>query len=161
MADITQIRAKIEVANLTGAGSDDWVYLGIAGREFVLDSGNADDFDTDTKKVFVLGEQHEDDTEGNFTVVPVVDGEYNDPRKPQLDTEDLGLYPAYLRVEDAGNNAALCLERVRVTVHAADGSVHRFDNLRLDTVADNRRIWLHQKYGKQLYLRRVNERGQS
>ncbi|MFJ8713098.1 hypothetical protein ACIRD9_07855 [Streptomyces violaceus] len=37
------------------------------------------------------------------------------------------------------------LERVRVTVHAADGTVHKFDNLRLDTKADNRRIWLHQK----------------
>ncbi|MFH9065700.1 hypothetical protein ACH4GM_31475 [Streptomyces coeruleorubidus] len=49
MADITQIRAKIEVANLPEAGSDDWVYLGIAGREFVLDSGNADDFDKGTK----------------------------------------------------------------------------------------------------------------
>ncbi|MFH8470930.1 hypothetical protein [Streptomyces sp. NPDC017991] len=109
----------------------------------------------------MLGEQQEDDTEGNFTVMPVVEGEYNDPRKPQLDTEDLSLYPAYLRVEDAGSNPALCLERVRVSVHASDGSVHKFDNLRLDTVADSRRIWLQQKYGKQLYLHRVNERDQS
>lgn len=92
MADITQIRAKIEVADLPEAGSDDWVYLGIAGREFVLDSGYADDFDKGTKKIFVLGEQHEDDTEGDFTVVPVIEAEYNDPRKPQLDTEDLALY---------------------------------------------------------------------
>ncbi|MFE9686838.1 hypothetical protein ACFYXC_41275 [Streptomyces sp. NPDC002701] len=161
MADITQIRAKIEVANLSEAGSDDWVYLGIAGREFVLDSGNGDDFDIGTKKVFVLGEQQEDDTEGNFTVVPVVEGEYNDPRRPQLDTDDLGLYPVYLRVEDAGSHPELCLERVRVSVYGADGSVHKFDNVRLDKVADNRRIWLHQKYGRQLYLHAVNTRGQA
>ncbi|MFH8498881.1 hypothetical protein [Streptomyces coeruleorubidus] len=91
----------------------------------------------------------------------MIEAEYNDPRKPQLDTEDLGLHQAYLRVEDSGTTPALCLERVRVTVHAADGSIHKFDNLRLDTVADNRRIWLHQKYGKQLNLRHINEGGQS
>ncbi|MGW0189353.1 hypothetical protein ACWDV7_26815 [Streptomyces sp. NPDC003362] len=79
----------------------------------------------------------------------------NVPRKPQLDTEDLDVYPVHLRVVDAGTAPNWCLKRARVTVVASDGSRHRFDNLRLDKVADNRRIWLGEEYGQHLYLRRV------
>ncbi|WP_437052257.1 hypothetical protein [Streptomyces sp. enrichment culture] len=79
----------------------------------------------------------------------------NDPRKPQLDTEDLDVYPVYLRVVDAGTAPNWCLERARVTVVASEGSRYHFDNLRLDKVADNRRIWLGEEYGQHLYQRRV------
>ncbi|MEU2655978.1 hypothetical protein ABZ615_11700 [Streptomyces sp. NPDC007325] len=154
MADITQIRAKIETADVYEAGTDSWVYLGIAGREFLLDSGSGNDFEQGVNTCFVLGRQDKSDAHDHFTVVPVVKAEYNDPRKPQLDTDDLDHYPIYIRMEEQGSAPGWCVERVRVSVHGS-GSEHHFDNLRLDTKAENRRIWLDRRYGQRIFLRRA------
>ncbi|MEU9237572.1 hypothetical protein [Streptomyces subrutilus] len=154
MADITQIRAKIETADENGAGTDAWVYLGIAGREFCLNSGNGDDFERAAKTCFVLGKEDTSDDGDTFNKVTVSDAEWNDPRTPQLDTEDLDRYPAYIRFVEAGDNPPWCIERVRISVHAG-GEKHHFDNLRLEKKAENRRIWLHTRYGERLFLHRV------
>ncbi|MFI6085714.1 hypothetical protein ACIBBB_33015 [Streptomyces sp. NPDC051217] len=97
MSDITQIRARIETANVKGAGTDSWIYLGIAGREFCLDPGSGNGyFEQGAKACFVLGEQGgPDNGEGGFTNVPVADAEWNDPRMPQPPPErDTGQPPA-------------------------------------------------------------------
>ncbi|MCF2125979.1 hypothetical protein L1I79_05940 [Strepomyces sp. STD 3.1] len=154
MSDITQIRVWVETADIQGAGTDSWIYLSIAGREFCLDPGSGNDYFTQgAKTCFVLGEQGgSDDGEPGFTNVPVSDAEYNDPRKPQLDTEDLDLAPAYIRFAKAGSNPPWCVERVKVGVRSATGEEFRFDNLRLRHAQENRRLWLHDLYGERLFL---------
>lgn len=142
MADITKIEAYVYTADVTAAGTDGWVYLGIAGREFLLDS-SGNDFEQGSTFTYVLGEG-----------ANVLNGEYNDPRKPQLDTDDLDRYPAYIRFEPAGSNPAWCLERATVTVNGGSDVPHRFDNPRLVGTAENQRIWLDQSYGKSVYLKR-------
>jgi hypothetical protein len=97
MSDIIRIRAKIETAHVDGAGTDAWVYLGIAGREFCLCPVDGGDYEQGSKTCFVLGvENTNSDPDSSFTDVRVKDDEWNDPRKPQLITEDLD-YPAYIR----------------------------------------------------------------
>ncbi|MCA6092057.1 hypothetical protein LE181_07755 [Streptomyces sp. SCA3-4] len=60
-----------------------------------------------------------------------------------------------MRFEPSGGGRPdWCLERIRVSAQAADGSTHKFDNLRLDKVVENRRLWFDQKYCKQMHLRR-------
>ncbi|MFJ4840187.1 hypothetical protein [Streptomyces sp. NPDC088746] len=155
MSDITQIRAKIETADVDGAGTSAWVYLGLAGREFLLDSGSGSDFVQGAKTCFVLGEQNtHSDPDSSFTDVTVNDAEWNDPRKPQLDTEDLD-YPAYIRFVKSGDNPPWCIERVQITVHTSTGDRHHFDNRTLAHRNDARRIWLHDLYGERLFLRQV------
>ncbi|WP_404199223.1 hypothetical protein [Streptomyces tauricus] len=157
MSDITQIRVRVETANIDGAGTDAWIYLALAGREFCLDPGSGNSyFEQGAKTCFVLGEQGgADGGEAGFTDVAVEDAEWNDPRKPQLDTEDLGLAPAYIRFAKAGSNPPWCVERVKVTVRASDGKQYHFDNFRLREVKDNRQLWLHDRYGERLFLYHV------
>ncbi|MER6046321.1 hypothetical protein K2224_17680 [Streptomyces sp. BHT-5-2] len=142
MADITKISAQITTADVRAAGTDGWVYLGIAGREFVLSSGG-DDFETGSEFTYILG----DDSN-------VAEAEVNDPRRPELDTDDLDRYPAYIRLEPEGTTPEWCLERVTVTVNPDSAVPHRFDNPRLVGPGEERRIWLSQQGGKQLYLKR-------
>jgi hypothetical protein len=157
MSDIIQIRARIETADVDRAATDAWIYLAIAGREFCLDPGSGNGyFERGVKTCFVLGEQGgSDGGEAGFTNVPVEDAEYNDPRTPQLDTEDLNLAPAYIRFASAGTNPGWCIERVKVTVIARGGEQHHFDNLRLREKKDNRQLWLHERYGERLFLYNV------
>ncbi|WHM31082.1 hypothetical protein OH540_13910 [Streptomyces sp. BPPL-273] len=158
MSDITQIRARIETADVGGAETSSWIYLGIAGREFCLDSGSGDDYAVGAKTCFILGEEGgsaNDGGETGFTDVTVRNAEYNDPRKPQLDTEDLDLAPAYIRFAGSGGVQYWCLERAKISVRSGTGQEFEFDNLRLRTSEENRRIWLHHEYGERLFLYNV------
>lgn len=146
MADITQIEAHVRTADLPRAGTYGWVYLGIAGREFLL---SADGTDGGTERgdnwTFVLGEDSN-----------VENPCHNDPRRPQLDTDDLDRYPTYLRLEPAGHHPAWCLERVWIIVNPHADAPHTFDNPVLAEYGEHRRLWLAQEYGKQLHLRRYS-----
>ncbi|GGR41550.1 hypothetical protein [Streptomyces roseolus] len=142
MSDITKIVGKIwtaDIADATRVGTSS-AYLGIAGREFVLDTPGSD-LQQGQYQEFVFGQD-----------ANVSEAEYNDPRKPQLTSADLDRYPACIRY--AGTDG-WCLERATV-VATADGKEHVFDNLDLQGVADNRRIWLRNDYGTALYLRRTS-----
>ncbi|MGW8989810.1 hypothetical protein ACWGRF_07765 [Streptomyces zhihengii] len=88
MAPITQIRAHVETADVGGAGSDSWIYLGVGGREFLLDLQGRSDTGRAADDTYYFGEGTNADN-----------AEYNDPRKPQLDTDDLAHFPVYLRME--------------------------------------------------------------
>ncbi|MFF3502252.1 hypothetical protein [Streptomyces sp. NPDC003247] len=140
MADIAKIVATIYTADIADAKTDSGtVYLGIAGREFVLETA-ADDYEQGAADEFVLGEG-----------ANVEQAEYNDPRKPQLTTEDLDRYPAYLRY--LGTDG-WCLERATITVNPGADS-HVFDNLDLQGGGEARRIWLRNDYGQRLGLTRT------
>lgn len=144
MAKITRIEAHVRTADLSHAGTQGWVYLGIAGREFVLDAaGTANGTRTGDNWTFVLGEDSN-----------VENPAYNDPRRPQLDTDDLDRYPTYLRFEPVGPDPAWCLERVVVNVNPDTDYPHTFDNPNLTDFGEDRRLWLGQEYGKLFYLKR-------
>ncbi|MFH8236838.1 hypothetical protein ACSLFT_05315 [Streptomyces sp. G6] len=145
MAAITKIRAYIYTADIDTAGTDGLVYLGIAGREFLL-ATNGDDFKQGSKFSFVLGED-----------ANVLKPDYNDPRKPALDTDDLDRYPVYIRLEPEGDGPAWCVERITVTVNPDSKVPHVFDNPRLvGTSGRGDRIWLWKEGGKQLFLKRYD-----
>lgn len=144
MVAITKIEAHVQTADVTWAGTDSTVRLGIAGREFRLETA-ADDFRQGVAQTFIMGEES-----------TVERGDLNDPRRPQLDTEDLNRYPVYLRYVPLGGGPDWCLERVTVTVQPGS---HVFDNPVLENEAENRRIWFSPEGGEILYLRRVSITG--
>ncbi|MFE9360291.1 hypothetical protein ACFYPB_40335 [Streptomyces olivaceoviridis] len=154
MADITQIRVTVHTADAEYAGTADWVYLGLAGREFALNSGADEDLATGAKVCFVLGEDNTD--EADIKIKPVLDPERNDPRLPQLDTSDLDRYPAYIRCTQSGSRPEWCLELVHVEARTASGEHHTFGNPRLDGLGEKRRIWMDVPFGERLYLTRVD-----
>ncbi|MGW7515813.1 hypothetical protein ACWGJ2_09475 [Streptomyces sp. NPDC054796] len=141
MAPITQILAHVHTADVGGADTGAWVYLGIGGREFVVDSTGAD-FTVGAKQDFRFGD-------GNNLEEP----EYNDPRTPPLDTDDLDYFPVYLRFEPAGSNPPWCVEWVKVTVNPESGRALSYVHPSLEGETDRNRIWLDDSYGKALYLR--------
>ena len=76
----------IEVLIRTGAeGTDATIYLGICGREFNLDTSD-DNFKSGGTDLFVLG------AGGNL-----LNAAFNDPQKPQLLTENLFIFPLWIR----------------------------------------------------------------
>ncbi|MFE9360292.1 hypothetical protein ACFYPB_40340 [Streptomyces olivaceoviridis] len=154
MADITQIRVTVHTADAEYAGTADWVYLGLAGREFALNSGADEDLATGAKVCFVLGEENTD--EADIKIKPVLDPERNDPRLPQLDTSDLDRYPAYIRCTPSGNHPEWCVELVRAEARTASGERHVFHNPRLDGLGEKHRIYLDTPFGEHLYLSRMN-----
>lgn len=90
MAAIRSIRLGLTTYDLRpgeddGEGTDGDVYLGIAGREFYIDSAD-NDFEPGNPKVYVFGEG-----------ATVLHAEHNDPRHPPLDTEVALSNPVYLR----------------------------------------------------------------
>ncbi|WP_333745060.1 hypothetical protein [Streptomyces ardesiacus] len=145
MAAITKIEAYFYTADVNGAGTDGLVYLGIAGREFLL-AADGGGFKRGAKFSYILGKD-----------ANVLNPDYNDPRKPALDTDDLDRYPVYIRLEPEGDNPAWCLERITVTANPDSKVPHVFDNPRLvGTSGDSDRIWLYKEGGKQLFLKRYD-----
>ncbi|MFI0240533.1 hypothetical protein [Streptomyces sp. NPDC016845] len=140
MADITKITAQVATGDDTNAGTFGWVYLGIGGREFVLTRPDIDDMEPGSDDTYILGDG-----------ANVEEAQYNDPRTPQLNTDNLSAYPAYIRLEPEGQYPAWQVERVTVVVNPDGPDSITFDNLDLRGAA---KIWLGQPYGKTLYLQR-------
>ena len=143
MAAITKIEAYVFTAEDDGGGTDSYVYLGLGGREFALDT-SADDFQRGAAQTFVLGDG------GN-----VLNATTNDPRRPQLDTSDLHLFPVYLRIEPSGSEPDWCLERATVTVNPGQNSLATYDYLSLAGTEAHQKIWLGTSHGKLLHLKRI------
>jgi hypothetical protein len=135
MANISRIDVRIATGNRSGAGTDGYIYLGVCGREFHVDSAQ-NDFERGTDRTYTLG-----------VGANVTDKEFNDPRSPQLDTASLDRFPVYLRFEPKGDNADWNLERVDVTVNPGGSQV------KYTTLAGSAHLWLGQNYGKMIYLK--------
>ncbi|MHA2123586.1 MAG: hypothetical protein ACW990_20500 [Promethearchaeota archaeon] len=81
---------KIQVNIRTGSQRVTYgtVFLGIAGREFKLDTKGTN-FQPNQEDQFILGEGS--NIGGNSSPAE------NDPRNPKLDTDDISEFPAYIR----------------------------------------------------------------
>jgi hypothetical protein len=141
MAKIRSISARIVTSNQPGAGTDSYIYLGIGGREFSCDSSDStNDFEQGLDQTFVFGDK-----------ATVDEAEYNDPRMPQLTTDDLD-YPVYVRMEESGAGPSWCVERVTVTVADDEDKKTVFDNRSLSGAG---RIWLGSTYGLKIGLKKA------
>ncbi|MFH8796979.1 hypothetical protein [Streptomyces sp. NPDC017941] len=154
MTAIKQINVLLQTADIEGAGTDELIYLGIAGREFLLNLPK-DETDTDRNKStrYVLGEK-----------ANVARPEDNDPRMPQLDTDDLDRFPVYVRLSPLpprGNQPQQetdwVAERVTVTVNPGTNAPHYFDQPHLINDAADRRIKLGERSGTILHLKRNDD----
>ncbi|MEU6013792.1 hypothetical protein ABZ826_06870 [Streptomyces sp. NPDC047515] len=119
------------------------MYVGIAGREFHVDSPR-DDFEPGDNYTYIFGDG-----------ANVLDAVRNDPRLPRLNTDDLDRYPVYLRFEGIDNDDDWCVEGVTVTVNPGGASTSTYDNPRLAGTAADQKIWLGKRFGEAVYLRRI------
>ena len=104
MATIRSIDVTIHTGDVDNAGTDGDVYLGICGREFFLDSG-ANDFERGSRRLYRFGEGANIQNSG-----------VNDPRNPPLDSDDLRMFPVYIRFEPQGSSPDWNLTFVNVEV---------------------------------------------
>lgn len=141
MPEIAKIVAHVWTADVQGAGTDSWVYLGAGGREFLLDTDETD-LQQNMDQKFIFGD-------GSNVLNP----EYNDPHTPPLNTDDLRYFPVYLRMEASGSGQAWCIEWASVHINPGTTSETYYAHPSLTKVNDQRRIWLDNRYGKALYLR--------
>lgn len=109
MPQITKIELHLETGDLSGAGTDGDVYLGICGREFSIDS-TRDDFERGSGRTYVLGEQAD-----------IRNADVNDPRKQRLFTENVPNFPVYIRFQPRSRSDNWQLQRADVRFN---GSLH-------------------------------------
>jgi hypothetical protein len=111
MADISSINVQISTANQAGAGTSGLVFLGLCGREFRLETfGN--NFKKGAQDDFALGQP-----------ANVKEKAINDPVYPQLRTENVDTFPAYIRFDPAGANPKWVLKEVHVTVNTGSQAI--------------------------------------
>lgn len=144
-APIVRIEARIRTDIIQGTNS--FVYLGIAGREFRLNnSGN--DFVPGSETIFTLGENNS-----------MKNREANDPRSPRLRVNDLTTFPVYLRFEPRNDVEQWGLDETTVTVSpGVDGPVTfnatMLEAVRTGTTTDLG-LTLGRTQGKICFLRRL------
>jgi hypothetical protein len=144
MAAISGILFIVQISNISGAGTDGDIYLGIGGREFYVDS-DKDDYEQNSYREYLLGDPP---IPANPNVqVHVHNADNNDPRVDfPLDTDDLGRTPVYFRFEpkDGGDNVNLRF--VAALVYTDQFFIAYYTPERLDN------LWLGRRSGKILYL---------
>jgi hypothetical protein len=133
---ITRIDVRVTTGSASGAGTDGEVYIGVAGREFYIDT-TADDFERGSDRTYTCG-----------AGANIKHARFNDPRSPQLDAADVSKFPVYLRFEPVGNDANWNLELVQVTVNPGPGQIG------YRALQGSPDLWLGQKYGKLVYLKK-------
>jgi hypothetical protein len=138
MAQIESIQISINTGKESGGGTDGDIYLGVAGREFHLDT-SADDFERGSSHEYVLGS-------GSDVVNPAV----NDPRKQSLQLEDVDSFPVYVRFEgnDDGDNWNLA----RAEMSFNETFFPRWETQSFIPERDG--IWLGQRSGNVVHLRK-------
>jgi hypothetical protein len=149
MAKITGILCQIITGDVSGAGTDGRVYLGLGGREFCMSSA-ADDYERDSWREYVMGHGP---VEPNLPApqIRVLDGDQNDPRVGfRLETAELNRTPVYIRFEPVGSNANWNLSSAIALVYTGAGQF--FASFRPPDGFDS--LWLGTDYGKMLYLLR-------
>ena len=140
MPQITKIEFHLETGDLSGAGTDGDVYLGLCGREFSIDSSR-DDFERGSGRTYVLGEEAD-----------IRNAEFNDPRKQNLFTENVPNFPVYVRFQPQtrGDNWHVVRADVRF-----NGALH-IDWDTLPSVRRTEGIWLGVRSGLVVHLTNVS-----
>ena len=155
MANITGILCQILTSNVSGAGTDGNVYLGIGGREFRLDS-SADDYEKNSFREYILGRAP---LEPNLPApqVRVNNKENNDPRNGyQLDTSNLNKLPVYIRFEPVNSDDNWNLRFTAVLVYTGASQF----NTAYTVSEEFENLWLGNNFGKIVYLIELDtERG--
>ncbi len=121
MSAITGILCQLITGNVSGAGTDGDIYVGIGGREFYIDS-SADDFERGSWREYILGRAP---LEPNLPSpqVRILNSTNNDPRVGfPLDTIDLAKSPVYVRFEPQGSSPDWNLSWATVLVYRGEGS---------------------------------------
>jgi len=139
VANINRIDVRVFTATGGGnPGTDDTVYLGLGGREFRLDTSSNDH--ESGVRTFILGNG------SNVTAAS-----RNDPRNPQLDTnDDLPVFPVYVRKAGSTHDDeddAWRVESLRVTVNPGGNQI-RFSRL-----FGSEKLWMSNESGRTVYLR--------
>ncbi|WP_447035733.1 hypothetical protein [Streptomyces sp. DSM 118878] len=140
MADIEQIEIEVLTGDEPDSGTDALVYLGMGGREFLLDNYNEDDFRRGDRNYFRLGR---DST--------VTHPSENDPAAPQLTLGDVDRYPVYLRLNAQVESDDWLLDNVWVSVRA-DERTRRYGRSALDGSGSDHTVWLGIRAGLVLHL---------
>jgi hypothetical protein len=138
MAQIESIQINIETGDESGAGTDGSIYLGVAGREFHLDT-TRDDFERGSSHRYELGE-------GGDVVNPAV----NDPRKQFMQVEDVDSFPVYVRFvgNDDGDNWNLS----RASLSFNGNFFPLWETTTFVSTTEG--IWLGQRSGNVVHLRK-------
>jgi hypothetical protein len=145
MAKVTGILCQIVTGTVNNAETDGWVYLGLGGREFRLDS-TADDYQRGSVREYILGLGP---VEPNLPApqVRVQNPEWNDPRVGfPLDTVNLTRSPVYIRFEPEGSSPNWNLSFAAALVYAGQFVVGYTPPVDFDN------LWLGDPMGKVLYL---------
>lgn len=145
MPQISGLLCQIITGKISGAGTDGDIFLGLCGREFVIDS-KADDFERGNWREYILGDPPIPN--GPTPSIHVNNPEFNDPRSEgfPLDSVNLDRSPVYLRFEPKARDDNWNLATAVILVYTdsffkAFMPPSEFDNL-----------WLGQKMGKVLFL---------
>lgn len=138
MAQINSIQLHIQTGDLSGAGTDGDVYLGLGGREFSVDT-TSDDFERGAARVYVLGDG------ANIRNAAV-----NDPRNQQLFTERVANFPVYIRFQPKTRTDNWQLQRADVRFN---DSLHiDWDTVGLIVNKPQEGIWLGVRSGLVVHL---------
>jgi len=103
MPQIDTIGLNLKTGNLSGAGTDGDVYLGVCGREFSIDT-TRDDFERGSARTYILG----DGSNVNNAAV-------NDPREQRLFVENVDNFPVYIRFQPQGRSDNWQLQRATLS----------------------------------------------
>jgi hypothetical protein len=140
MPRINSITVHFQTGNLSGAGTDGDVYLGVCGREFRIDS-TRDDFERGAARNYVLG-----------AGADVQEPNVNDPRKQVLMTENVDGFPAYIRFQPTGRGDNWQLQRADVGFNGS--LVMELDTAEYVPNDPGQGIWLGVRSGLFAHLKR-------
>jgi hypothetical protein len=146
MANVTGILCQVITGNVSGAGTDGSVYLGLGGREFRMDS-TKDDFERGSWREYIMGAApHEPNLPP--PQIRVNNPDKNDPRQGfPLDSANLTRTPVYIRFEPENSDDNWNLKFAAALVY---GEGTFFVAYLVPQVFDN--LWLGTGSGKVVYL---------
>ena len=143
MVTIQKIVFRIRTADIEDAGTDGEVYVGFCGREFHIGT-SYEDFERGEERSYSTG------TSAEAGEVNVSNPSLNNPSAlPPLDSEDIGIYPVYVRFEPVGRDDHWSLQYISVIAAGV-----KYEALEPE---DDTTIYttLGYKSGKCLYLHRA------
>jgi len=136
MATINQIDLQIKTGNRSGAGTDGYIYLGIGGREFLVDQPGVNDLEPNMNQIFTFS------ANGNTINQPL-----NNPASQYvLKTEDLGKFPKYIRFEPDNADDNWNIETIKVVVNPGVSQIE------YNALGGSNHVWLGTRNGKIVYI---------